>query len=240
MGGGYPYGGGEFSNNDTSTADFRALDTNKNGRLDEGDDPFSPYYPGDNYVDWVGLSTYHFGLVFPWTKNDLPQPTKFVDLVTGTNGNGNYTADKGGINFYNLYSAAKGKPFMITESGASYHTKLLATGAALPPGPGEMPIKKAFWNQYLTNPAIQSQFPLLKGICLFEFIKDEELTERDFFITKPGIVEEFKKDFAAVAGKYALADPNIAGSPSFPGAASANSFPLILTCATLLLLGLIL
>ena len=31
----------------------RALDTNGNGRLDNEDDPYSPYYPGDAWVDWV-------------------------------------------------------------------------------------------------------------------------------------------------------------------------------------------
>jgi hypothetical protein len=32
-------------------ANFDAMDTNKNGKLDKDDDPFSPFYPGDEYVD---------------------------------------------------------------------------------------------------------------------------------------------------------------------------------------------
>jgi hypothetical protein len=32
------------------------LDTNKDGQYDDNDDPFTPYYPGDEYVDWVGFS----------------------------------------------------------------------------------------------------------------------------------------------------------------------------------------
>lgn len=34
------------------------LDTNGNGVLDQEDDPFTPYFPGPEYVDWVGLSFY--------------------------------------------------------------------------------------------------------------------------------------------------------------------------------------
>lgn len=52
---GYPYG---------QTAAFAALDavdqalldTNKNGALDADDDSLAPYYPGDDVVDWIGLS----------------------------------------------------------------------------------------------------------------------------------------------------------------------------------------
>lgn len=52
---GYPYG--QQQNFYTlSTADQDLLDTNKNGQLDAGDDALSPYYPGDNLVDWIGIS----------------------------------------------------------------------------------------------------------------------------------------------------------------------------------------
>jgi hypothetical protein len=34
------------------------MDTNGDGVLDNSDDPFTPYYPGDDMVDWVGISVY--------------------------------------------------------------------------------------------------------------------------------------------------------------------------------------
>lgn len=40
---------------------FIQLDTTNDGVLDNNDDPFSPYYPGDDYVDWVGLSIFYSG-----------------------------------------------------------------------------------------------------------------------------------------------------------------------------------
>ncbi|POW04706.1 hypothetical protein PSTT_10202 [Puccinia striiformis] len=50
----YPYG--QTANIDPT--DMAVLDTNKNGELDKGDDPYTPYYPGDDYVDWIGISVY--------------------------------------------------------------------------------------------------------------------------------------------------------------------------------------
>jgi hypothetical protein len=51
---GYPYNFTSVSNDDLTI-----LDTNRNGILDSGDDPYVPYYPGDEYVDWVGLGCQH-------------------------------------------------------------------------------------------------------------------------------------------------------------------------------------
>lgn len=53
---GYPYGQNGNAYTSLSAADQALLDTNQNGQLDAGDDPFGPYYPGDDVVDWIGLS----------------------------------------------------------------------------------------------------------------------------------------------------------------------------------------
>lgn len=53
---GYPFVGGRYSSN---SSEIRSLDTNGNGLLDGGDDPYLPYYPGDKFVDWVGFSAYY-------------------------------------------------------------------------------------------------------------------------------------------------------------------------------------
>ena len=54
-GDGYPYG--QDSNYINK---FPMLDTNKDGVFNTLDDPYSPYYPGDQYVDWVGFSVGFF------------------------------------------------------------------------------------------------------------------------------------------------------------------------------------
>lgn len=37
---------------------------------------------GDDYVDWVGLSLYHFGTTFPYDQNVLPEAQKFTSTVS--------------------------------------------------------------------------------------------------------------------------------------------------------------
>ena len=37
-------------------ANYVAMDTNGDGVVDNLDDPYEPYYPGDTSVDWVGMS----------------------------------------------------------------------------------------------------------------------------------------------------------------------------------------
>jgi hypothetical protein len=39
------------------------MDTNGDGAIDMYDDMYTPYYPGDDWVDWVGMSIFHFGQV---------------------------------------------------------------------------------------------------------------------------------------------------------------------------------
>ena len=48
------------------------------------DDPYSPYYPGDAAVDWVGMSLYHWGNAYPWGENEIPEAGKFIAQLTGT------------------------------------------------------------------------------------------------------------------------------------------------------------
>ncbi len=37
---------------------------------------------GDDYVDWVGMSLYHFGTTFPYDQNVLPEAQKFTSTVS--------------------------------------------------------------------------------------------------------------------------------------------------------------
>ena len=37
---------------------------------------------GDDYVDWVGMSLYHFGTTFPYNQNVLPEAQKFTSTVS--------------------------------------------------------------------------------------------------------------------------------------------------------------
>ncbi|KAI8907794.1 glycoside hydrolase superfamily [Gorgonomyces haynaldii] len=190
---GWPFGGALTSLTPARpnyAVDFPLMDTNADGVLDALDDPYSPFYPGDDYVDWVGFSMYHYGAQYPWVTNDVPIPGKPEAILVGKPGWGAY-------NFYEMFcgsgaggqpvSKSKGgKPFMITETGSTIHLSVdgpNATDAPTRPlnadAESRVPIKQTWWRQML-NETFLNQFPKIKGISTFEFIKHEETSWRDF------------------------------------------------------------
>ncbi|ORY29901.1 glycoside hydrolase [Rhizoclosmatium globosum] len=197
-GNGYPYPGGESWPNPNSTAKFDLdriglMDTNRNGKLDPLDNPYIPFYPGDEYVDWVGISIYHYGIEWPWVNNSIPEPQKFERYITGYPDNGDYF---GYFPFYTPFSTPAGatnnitntkvssgnKPFIVSETAATYHFAWVDSTtpqATLLQDHTRVEIKEAWWNSFLTQDFI-SRYPRFQAVCTFEFIKTEELTWRDF------------------------------------------------------------
>ncbi|MGO4186303.1 glycoside hydrolase family 26 protein [Pseudarthrobacter sp. TAF60_1] len=161
-GGGYPFAGGQFEAK-PGTADFVLLDTDHDGALTMADDSYAPYYPGDAAADWVGMSLYHWGDRYPWGENELPEPGKFANQLTGNymgaNGDDSLLPD-----FYQVYGEGHGKPVAIPETAA-----LFAPGAG---GPDELAIKRAWWEQ-LFAADVPAKFPHLKMINWFEWDKQE-------------------------------------------------------------------
>ncbi|KND00094.1 uncharacterized protein SPPG_04435 [Spizellomyces punctatus DAOM BR117] len=188
---GYPFLGGAYSHVANASASDRAvLDTNKDGAFDFWDDPYSPYYPGDDFVDWVGLSLYHYGKEYPWVDNVVPNPGVVEAMIGGKPNMSSY-------DFYNMFSndgkgpnvtnpvSKGGKPFMVAETAATFHLGFLKPGqpetatTALNKGPGMLAIKQAWWRQ-IFNQTFLDTHPKVKGVCLFEFKKQEEETLREF------------------------------------------------------------
>lgn len=168
MGQGYPY----TSNSQTpvkGTAEFNALDTNKNGLLETGDDPYTPFYPGSDYVDWVGLSIYWFG--YQQGVNARPIPNHLVDLIHGTS----QWSIQGGQPAWDFYSMFPGKPFAIPETGAAFYT-------AAPPGPGELVMKQDWWRMALTAKP-WTTMPRLRMVGWFEEDKVEERGSVSYAVT---------------------------------------------------------
>ena len=161
-GGGYPFTGGPYQAQPGS-ADAAALDTDGDGTVTGEDDPYRPYWPGRRYVDWVGMSLYHWGNAYPWGENERPEPGKFVDLLRGTydglNGDERAVPD-----FYAEYGAQMHLPVAVTETGALY-----APGRG---GASELSIKRAWWNQVF-DPGQLRRLPWLKLVDWFEWRKHE-------------------------------------------------------------------
>ena len=127
-GGGYPFKGGQFEIKPES-ADFKLLDTNQDGQITMSDDPYSPYYPGDAAVDWVGMSLYHWGNAYPWGENEIPEAGKFIAQLTG-NYNGLNGDDRAIPDFYEVYYKGHGKPLAIPETAAFYNPDIIRTRRA--------------------------------------------------------------------------------------------------------------
>jgi hypothetical protein len=161
-GGGYPFAGGAYAAAPgTPAADV--LDTDRDGAVTDADDPYAPYYPGDEHVDWVGMSLYHWGSAYPWGENELPEEGKFAAQLTGAyDGLG---GDESGLpDFYAEYGERRGKAVAIPETAAL----VVERGDA----EGEAEIKRAWWRQVFA-PETREAFPMLRMVNWFEWTKLE-------------------------------------------------------------------
>ncbi len=160
--GGYPFTGGKASA-EPGSADFALLDTDGDGTLTIADDAYAPYYPGDDVVDWVGMSLYHWGSTYPWGENELPEEGKFAAQLTGTY-NGLAGDETAAPDFYQTYAVDHEKPLAIPETAA-----LVVPGGDTEQ---ELAIKRAWWQQVLSEDNA-TRFPQLKMVNWFEWDKDE-------------------------------------------------------------------
>lgn len=183
-----------YTNSHGTLADWVLLDSNNDGVLSNPgelrDDPYGPFYPGDQYVDWIGMTLYHWGQAYPWWYNSVPEARKFSDNLTG-----NYNGPNGGDltwlpNFYADWVEARGKPLIIAETAAYFRP-----GAPTPPNPywppgqstNEVLIKKLWLEQIYniygdnTNAVdISVHFPRLKAINWFNWYKIEAEAQYDW------------------------------------------------------------
>jgi Glycosyl hydrolase family 26 len=161
-GGGYPFSGGRFVAT-PGTPEFATLDTDHDGALTMNDDSYQPYYPGDEYVDWVGISLYHWGNQRPWGNNEITEPGKFADMLTG-NYNGTAGDDLGVPDFYDVYGVQHRRPVAIVETAAIFTPSR--------PGESELAVKQAWWRQVFAEDT-HRRFSQLKMINWFEWKKYE-------------------------------------------------------------------
>jgi hypothetical protein len=163
QGGGYPFTGGAFEAPAGSAA-ATALDTNGDGDVSATDDPYAPYYPGDDAVDWVGMSLYHWGLAYPWGENELPRAGSFAAMLRGEDV-GAHGMAAGVPDFYATYAEGHDKPLAIVETGILFDPA--ATG-----GPTGAELKTAWFGEVFGS-STRDDFPRIGMLNWFEWRKDE-------------------------------------------------------------------
>ena len=163
QGAGYPFLGGRYSVAAGST-DARALDTNQDDMVDASDDPYAPYYPGDDAVDWIGVSLYHWGLAYPWGENELPRPGTFEKLIRGVDTGAH--EDAATIpDLYAMYAEGHDKPLAVIETAILYDPSATT-------GPSETDLKSAWFGQVFSE-ATRTDFPRIGMLNWFEWRKQE-------------------------------------------------------------------
>jgi hypothetical protein len=150
-GAGYPFADAVGLVPGSGARDLAELDTTGDGSVGPDDDPYAPYWPGGEYVDWVGLSLLHFGPAASLGSDAVPEPGTFVGELTGTAGYGERPGE--GRDFLASYVQAAGKP-MAVETSALFAPGTAATGAQ------ELAVKQAWWRQVFaavtTVPGVQA------------------------------------------------------------------------------------
>ena len=179
---GYPFSGGKYEAKPGSPS-FKILDTNHDGKLDSGDDPYAPYWPGRRYVDWVGLTIYHWGNKYPWGANVLPPAGKFEAILRGTF----LTHGAKLPDFYAIYGVGQHLPVAVTETSALYNPSRR--------GASDFAIKQAWWKQVFAS-SVPKDLPDLRMINWFEWDKFEQQTHSfiDWAVTD---VPAIRKAFVA-------------------------------------------
>ncbi|KAJ3057155.1 hypothetical protein HDU99_007292, partial [Rhizoclosmatium hyalinum] len=145
------------------------------------DEPYAPYWPGADYVDWVGVSVYWKGSVndYPWIHNTNAPSNYVAQIIDAAPG-----PEGGPISFYQQYAVKYNKPFVISECASTFHIGTLnadGTSTALDAGIGRTQTIMSFWNSFLFNPTFLANYPLLKMVFAFEMYKVEDNnTQNDY------------------------------------------------------------
>ena len=218
-GSGYPYrrpdreGGANGALQQILRSERGRTDTNGDGRLNTRDDPYSPYYPGDRWVDWVGLSMYRLGQSQGVHRNHVPPATEFRQRLEESWGYG-----RGGPSqsFYQRYAVGHDRP-MLVETAAFFNPD----GR----GPGALRVKSAWWRQVFQA---LPDYPRIAGISWLELARTEpEALQEDpvdWRVTAtPRLADAFARDLRkAPLTLGPVLDPYVAPAER-PGAGSVNA-----------------
>lgn len=143
--------------------------------VSEWNTEMNDYYPGDEYVDWVGVSLY--SKKYFLGRNDWSENEKFNEVVFNAGRNADPVKALNEI----ITKYADRKPIMISESGAAHHTRTL----------GEY--DSAWANLYLSKIYyyVPMVYPQVKFIAHFDKVMENE-TNDYALSTSPEVFKHYK------------------------------------------------
>ncbi|KXS21587.1 glycoside hydrolase family 26 protein [Gonapodya prolifera JEL478] len=176
-----------------NVTEVATLDSNGDGIISLGDEPYLPFYPGDDVVDWVGMSIYFTGINF-YGENILPTPDTFIHAIRGLQPE---FLNQQAPDFYGIYSVQKNKPFCLAETSANWNSRTAAANAS---APTMLQMKQAWWQQTVSD-SVFDRLPNYRASFLFEFIKlgeDVKTLSFDYgYTTTPEVAAAFHNDAPA-------------------------------------------
>jgi len=174
---GYPFSSGQYACG-KENPEFKLLDTNYDDKLCQNDDMYTPFYPGDDVVDWVGMGILHLGPEHALGNNALPG----IDLADGIL-RGEYSIPS----FYDLFCRKRNaKPLVITALSALYDPDK--------GGECETEIKQAMIKQFY-DPARLRKLRRLKMIIWLDKYRNEPCVNAkiDWRVSNnPDVTEAYK------------------------------------------------
>jgi hypothetical protein len=165
-GAGYPFADANGRLAATGARDEALLDTDGDGAVTAADDPYGPYYPGDDAVDWVGLTMFFFGKGDASTSAGTDVPLEMNQAPTAGEVEARFDETWG-------YTQPQQATFYDRFATGTDHPLLLATGALYDrslEGDDELDVKQGWWRQVLG--ALPDR-PLIAGVTWLETVRDE-------------------------------------------------------------------
>ncbi|KAJ3075101.1 hypothetical protein HDU98_009169 [Podochytrium sp. JEL0797] len=142
--------------------------------------PYNAYWPGPEYVDWVGLSIYWRGYNDNYPISYLTNtlcPSDFTAQLLDSTAPLERTMQGGPTSFYQEYAVGFDKPVAISEGGGAFTTAYTEVGSGfvtqVDAGPGRTATIMSFWNSNIFNAGFMAKYPRLKLAIAFEIWKDE-------------------------------------------------------------------
>lgn len=192
---------------------YPILDTNSDGFFNSKDDPYLPYFPGESFVDWGGISLiYTSGYqLHPANDSETNVGTRTVAAsITATSFFTSATSSptliyetilnspvpvgsfesqlidsENSFNFYDQFCAKFKKPVLINTGAAFFRGEWVRDIIS------EESLKAA-WNDQILNRTLFLKYPLIRGVVMADYAESLNQTSYSILTADPATIVDFR------------------------------------------------